>query len=298
MKVITKLIVLLTVGIIVICFNSCSSASGNKIDPTKEFGSAGWHLAHSRGDLATIRAMMGNASDYWYIDGYKDAILFNRIEIVKLFMEDEVDPNVVFTIEDKEYPSLCLLLTMKMPTFANGLINRGADPNVPMDEFNYYPMHIAISMLKNTNNMNYLMTVPLLIKNGANVNVQETKNDMTPLHMAIKYNLSGIARQLLKNKADPNIAGKFDGITNVTPLMSAVEMNNADLLSNLIATGANVNVQDSEGKTALINAAFWGKRDCVQILLEAGADKTLKDKKGRIANQTLNKECRELISQF
>ncbi len=47
-------------------------------------------------------------------------------------------------------------------------------------------------------------------------------------------------------------------------------------LEALILKGANFNTQASSGNTALINNAFWGKKDKVEMLLRHGADSTLK----------------------
>jgi ankyrin repeat protein len=51
----------------------------------------------------------------------------------------------------------------------------------------------------------------------------------------------------------------------------------------LVAAGADVNAADEDGLTSLIRAAYWGKRDVVKALLDAGADAALKTKSGRSA---------------
>jgi ankyrin repeat protein len=51
----------------------------------------------------------------------------------------------------------------------------------------------------------------------------------------------------------------------------------------LIERGADVNLQDSDGNTALMEAVLMDSEAVVRKLLESGADKTLKNSNGRSA---------------
>lgn len=53
-----------------------------------------------------------------------------------------------------------------------------------------------------------------------------------------------------------------------------------DLAKLLVENGANVNVKNSMGGTALIYAATFNKLEIAQLLLENGADKSVKDNRG------------------
>ena len=44
-----------------------------------------------------------------------------------------------------------------------------------------------------------------------------------------------------------------------------------------------MNLQDFEGKTALMHAAGNGHAEIVRLLLEAGADRNLRDNRGKVA---------------
>jgi ankyrin repeat protein len=57
----------------------------------------------------------------------------------------------------------------------------------------------------------------------------------------------------------------------------------AQVVLALVAGGADVNAADEDGLTSLIRAAFWGKKDVVKALLDAGADASLKTTNGRTA---------------
>ncbi len=58
---------------------------------------------------------------------------------------------------------------------------------------------------------------------------------------------------------------------------------NTSGLKKLLDKGEDVNFQDDEGATALINAAYWGNLDAVKLLLKHNADVHLKDNDGMSA---------------
>src|SRR5690606_37318065 len=62
-----------------------------------------------------------------------------------------------------------------------------------------------------------------------------------------------------------------------TPLMAAARAGSVDIVSRLIARGANVNATEAvQGQTALMWAAAEGHGTVVDRLLEAGADPNLR----------------------
>lgn len=79
----------------------------------------------------------------------------------------------------------------------------------------------------------------------------------------------------------------------------------------LIGAGANVNARANDGSTALHKAATIGKIEIIRLLLQAGADPSVNDKKGRspadVAMSEVgkpkdlsvgHKQSRELITQL
>jgi len=87
-------------------------------------------------------------------------------------------------------------------------------------------------------------------------------------------------QDLLKEGVSPNF---IDDESN-TPLIKAAE-GEAGCLEVLVGHGTNVSInhQNLEGMTALMKASAYGDTDCVEILLEHNADKTLKNKAGQTA---------------
>lgn len=62
------------------------------------------------------------------------------------------------------------------------------------------------------------------------------------------------------------------GSENVTPLMIAAKNGSKNILTFLIASGADVNLQDDDGETALSQAIRWADHATVQVLLAHGAE--------------------------
>jgi ankyrin repeat protein len=58
---------------------------------------------------------------------------------------------------------------------------------------------------------------------------------------------------------------------------------NPDEVKFLLAKGAKVNAIDGDGQTALFWASKSGSLNCINELLLAGADSTIKDKAGQTA---------------
>ncbi len=69
----------------------------------------------------------------------------------------------------------------------------------------------------------------------------------------------------------------------VTALMEAAEDATPEVVRLLIKHGANVNMADEDGETALMMAAEDGRTEVVRILLEAGADANARDNDGKTA---------------
>ena len=59
---------------------------------------------------------------------------------------------------------------------------------------------------------------------------------------------------------------------HVIKFLMIVSEANHEILECLIKAGADVNIRDTFGKTALTYAAAAGKKDCVNLLIAAGAE--------------------------
>lgn len=73
-----------------------------------------------------------------------------------------------------------------------------------------------------------------------------------------------------------------DGYGN-TSLILATSESHPSMVSLLLEHGAKVNAANKDGRIALMEAALWGCRESVEILLKAGAHKNMRDCAGRRA---------------
>jgi len=106
---------------------------------------------------------------------------------------------------------------------------------------------------------------------------EEQKRGATErLVRAVNLDNVEFAEQAIKNGADVN-AVDSDG---KTPLHTAAFWGKSDIVGLLITNSADVNAKDNGGATPLHTAAFGGKCDAIALLLEAGAKVNAKDNWG------------------
>ena len=94
------------------------------------------------------------------------------------------------------------------------------------------------------------------------------------LHIVAKRGDGTYLRYLLQHGADPNLR---DGRGN-TALMLAVTGNHGELIHDLVAAHANVNVANASGETPLIRAVQMRDLNMVRELLNAGANADQRDR--------------------
>ena len=116
----------------------------------------------------------------------------------------------------------------------------------------------------------------MILDAGANPNAQDASGD-TALHQAATR--SRFVEPLLKAGADPNLCNS----RGESPLVALVRQRGHDraALKALIASGAKLDLQEREGRTALM----FGADDpaVVATLLKAGASTTIRDRENRNA---------------
>jgi TonB family protein len=116
----------------------------------------------------------------------------------------------------------------------------------------------------------------VLIKAGADVSKADASGWSALMYAA--FVSSDLPVQLLlKAGADPNQSSMRDD----TPLMVSTAFGYWD--DELVKAGAKPNAQNSDGQTALMFLASRGDVDAIGEALQAGADASLRDKRGRTA---------------
>lgn len=119
-----------------------------------------------------------------------------------------------------------------------------------------------------------------LLKQG-NVNINSVGYlGMTALSLAsIEESNLEMFEYLLENGADVNVQND-DGST---ALMIASLYGNLEMVKYLLEKGANINAQDNDNSTALIYASKWNNLEEVEYLVKNGADIDIKDIEGKTA---------------
>lgn len=107
----------------------------------------------------------------------------------------------------------------------------------------------------------------------------KNSNGSNPLHMAIAYDRSDIAIDLLArgiNVNDPNGEG-------MTALQTAIISGRTDLAREILKLGPDVNIRDNYGNNSLWYAVFYyrGNDELIRSILQMGGDAITKNKAGR-----------------
>ena len=140
--------------------------------------------------------------------------------------------------------------------------------------------------------------VDILIKAGADVKAKTRDTKMTPLLEALNstkeytervtecyrtnfkpelYNVAQCVSSLIQAGVDVNMKT----VEGSTPLIKAVETENAECLKLLIDGGADVNMKNNSGYTALMKATENNNKECIDPLLNLGrADVNIADNGG------------------
>ena len=155
-------------------------------------------------------------------------------------------------------------------------IELGASPNTR----NRIGDSLLMTAIKN-GQMDILM---LLIERGADVNLANVAR-VTPLMAAAYYGRPAMARILIDKKADVNAVDQMQK----TAMVYAAGTGQTDIVIMLLKTGATsgitVNTVYPNGLTALMWAGASGHLATVQALLDQGADVNMVDNRGKTALQ-------------
>ena len=133
-----------------------------------------------------------------------------------------------------------------------------------------------------------------LLENGTNV--QNVGNFLFPgqnRHSALLYvKDESMIELLIKFGGNINF---IVGQNNYHLIHKAARLNNYVLLKYQLENGINPNTVDNEGYTPLHIAVNFKKINCIKLLLEYGADKTLIANNGNSAMNTTDPEILKLL---
>ncbi|KGE13265.1 ankyrin [Sphingobacterium deserti] len=135
--------------------------------------------------------------------------------------------------------------------------------------------------------------VEMMLKQKPDVIDEISSHGFTPLGIATHFGQETVVRILLAKHADPNICSQ-NGY-HVYPLHTALTGQYDQISKMLVEAGAEVNVMQNARISPLHIAAQQGNIDMIIILLENGADITLKTDLGATASDlALEKGFKEI----
>ena len=111
----------------------------------------------------------------------------------------------------------------------------------------------------------HLRAVALLLDRGAKVDATDGE-DVTPLILASYRGQTDVVKLLLERGAAVNAREKLNGLSS---LSHAVGRGDKELVSVLLAHGANPLLKDADGRTALERAEANGASEIVALLKQA-----------------------------
>uniref|UniRef100_A0A3Q4HEY5 BCL3 transcription coactivator n=1 Tax=Neolamprologus brichardi TaxID=32507 RepID=A0A3Q4HEY5_NEOBR len=187
------------------------------------------------------------------------AIVYKLIQLLVLGHKD------VDIYNNLRQTPLHLAVITKQANMVEALLKAGADP-AALDRNGQTALHLCCEY-----DQRDCLSVVLSMPSSATCLEIRNFDGLSPLHLAVLQGRKDLARMLLDAGADINA---MDIKSGQSPLMHAVESNNADMVHFLIEV---MNFQSYSGNTALHSACGRGQVETVRLLLKSGADSSLKN---------------------
>ncbi|WP_295153798.1 ankyrin repeat domain-containing protein [uncultured Brachyspira sp.] len=176
----------------------------------------------------------------------------NEIEEIKDYYSSYTDEEIIDFIKEGDFKTIKQLIESKI-----------IDVNYNLDIDEYFKSTILIQAIKykQTDIINYLL------ENNADVNL--ALGYSTPLIEAILMHDRELALKLIDLGADVNLAAELTGFT---PLTASAILHDITITELLIEKNADIEARDDNDINALIYAVNFDNEDMVKLLLEKGAD--------------------------
>ena len=171
------------------------------------------------------------------------------------------------------------------------LLKAGADANAPTTEG-----ETALMTASRTGNP---AAVKALLDHGAQINVAEEWRGQTPLMWAAAEGHAEVVKLLIANGALVDAKSKVFDYTalrpkagsvgmnfprgGLTPLLFAARQGSLPVVKTLLDAGANINLADPDGTSAVVMAIINLHYDVAGYLIDHGADVNYSDNRGRTA---------------
>ena len=217
------------------------------------------------------------------------AAVNGNVKVLSSLLETGADINAV---SEGLYTPLMMAVRYKHNDAVKFLMDQGADANL-QDKKGYTALHYVAMYYRSFDAINLCC-----FNNRSDFNIQDADN-CTPLMRAVKCLNLDVVNYLLQNGAYLDLEDRY-GQRCLQRLFEVGAKTSCEILSSLIRNGADINARINEmNQTLLMLAPFQGSGDIrsekFKLLIENGANLDLQDKSGNTAlHYAVNSVRREM----
>lgn len=163
------------------------------------------------------------------------------------------------------------------------LIDNWADVDA-LDHIDETPLSVAVRRKRPE-------IVAAVISGGANVDLGDPRFGNVPILLAVMTDNSPEARQIVQLLLDAGVRVNVENYQEKSTLIFATQFDpDFEMVRALLSAGANPNKEDVGGRTALHYAAMQCSSSVVQVLLQFGASKDIRDNDGERPAQVIGND--------
>ena len=239
------------------------------------------------GKIPIVRVLLDRGADLEYREGtrLRSALILAAQYGQHAVVEHLLYRGAMVNRTDK-YDMTALMHASKEGHFQSviHLMNRGALMNIS-DEKGYNALHYAARS-------GHKEILDYLVEAGGAVEIRDTIPDegKTALHLAAQYARNECVKLLLEKGAKVN---RRSSVQKVTALMLACKEGNKSTASILLSLGADSNLVDIYGWSALHFTASWNRKDTTLILIVEG-NANVNSRENDISNMKDKQELKEI----
>ena len=217
------------------------------------------------------------------------AAVNGNVKILSSLLETGADINAV---SEGLYTPLMMAVRYKHIDAVKFLMDQGADANL-QDKKGYTALHYVAMYYRSFDAIHLCC-----FNNRSDFNIRDADN-CTPLMRAVKCLNLDVVNYLLQNGAYLDLEDRY-GQRCLQRLFDVGVKTSCEILSSLIRNGADINARINEmNQTLLMLAPFQGsgniRSEKFKLLIENGANLDLQDKSGNTAlHYAVNSVCREM----